>query len=343
MSCTCFIIPKDVLEKLSEDSELSEELRQASGDTARVSTELRNLRAQAGFLTNAMSTLGAIQEHLAPFPAVKVYDCKKHQTLPGTAVRHRNSSPDLSASRTFKETTAVANFYKQVFGRNSIDGTGMTMMSSIHFGDNYNNAMWNGTQMIYGDGDRQIFIDFTVANDIIAHELTHGVTQYTLQLAYSDEAGGLNESISDCFGTMFRQWQANQDVNQADWLIGHDILGPVARAKGYTCLRNMANPADPHCLAPQPVNYSTITPDMDPHYSSGPPNRAFYLACKSAGGKSWEKVGQIWYRAMTGFGPSPDMTMKEFADRARQLAGEMYDTVPSVAIAVDKAWKEIGL
>ena len=342
MSCTCFIIPKDILEKLSKDPDLSEELRKAFEHTSRVTTELHKLRDQAIVLARATSMFGARPPELAPFPAVTVYDCKHHQTLPGLPVPNPGSSRDLTASRTFKETTAVANFYKQVFGRNSIDGFGMTMMSSIHYGVNYNNAMWNGSQMIYGDGDNNIFIDFTASNDVIGHELTHGVTQHTLQLVYSGDAGGLNESLSDCFGSMFRQWQANQDTTHADWLIGHDIMGPIAKTKGYTCLRNMANPADAHCLAPQPTKYSQITPGMDPHYSSGPPNFAFFLACKAVGGKSWEKVGQIWYRALTGV-PSPNMKMKEFADRTRKLATQMYSSVPTVATAVDNAWKQVGL
>jgi Zn-dependent metalloprotease len=252
------------------------------------------------------------------------------------------SAGDVTAFRTYKLTTSVADFYKKVFGRNSINGAGMTMMSSVHFGVDYNNAMWNGAQMIYGDGDNKIFTDFTLGNDVVAHELTHGVTQYTLQLKYAGDAGGLNESLSDCFGTMFRQWQAKQNVTQADWLIGHDIMGPVATSKGYTCLRNMANPADVHALAPQPVHYSQLTPDMDPHYTSGPPNLAFCLACKSVGGKSWEKVGQIWYRAMQGR-PSPNMKMKDFANRTRKLALQMYRATPSVAVAVDDAWKQVGL
>jgi len=197
-------------------------------------------------------------------------------------------------------------------------------MSSIHFGTRYNNAMWNGSQMLYGDGDGQIFIDFTNGNDVIGHGLTHGVTQHTLQLAYANDAGELNESVSDCFGSVFRQWQAKQDVMTADWLIGSDIMGPAAKAKGFNCLRNMASPADAHCLAPQPTNYSQITPGMDPHYSSGPPNLAFCLACKAAGGKSWETVGQVWYQVLTSSGPHPTMTMKEFADRTRQVAHQMF-------------------
>lgn len=342
MTCTCFIIPKDVLEKLANDPSLSEEIRHASAHSGLVSAQLRKVRDQMLALTSIGGPMGFAAAELAPAPAVTVYDCKHHQTTPGTPIPKPSSSKDATATRTFKETTAVATFYKQVFGRNSIDGAGMTMMSSIHYGDKYNNAMWNGSQMIYGDGDNQIFIDFTGGNDVIAHELTHGVTQYTLQLVYSDDAGGLNESISDCFGSMFRQWEANQDATHADWLIGHDILGPAAKAKGYTCLRNMANPADPHALAPQPTKYSQITHGMDPHYSSGPPNFAFYLACKKVGGKSWETIGQIWYYALTG-GPNPHMTMKEFADRTRKLATKMYGSVPAVFAAVDNAWKQVEL
>jgi Zn-dependent metalloprotease len=262
--------------------------------------------------------------------------CRAHRWNPG-------SSPDPTAKRAFTETTGVAKFYKDVFNRNSIDNNGMTMMSSIHYGSKFNNAMWTGSQMLYGDGDGSIFIDFTSGNDVIGHELTHGVTQHSLQLNYSDEAGGLNESTSDCFGSMFRQWEKNQDVNSADWLIGHDIMGPTAKARGFTCLRDMASPAATHCLAPQPTQYSQITPGMDPHYSSGPPNLAFCSACKTLGGKSWERIGQVWYNSLTGFGPTPDMKMKAFAARTRHVAHTMYSSTPAVAAAVDHGWKQVGL
>jgi Zn-dependent metalloprotease len=343
MSCTCFIIPNDVLEKLSKDAALSEEIRNTAARNLKISKNLRKLRVSTLAFTKAMNQgSSSLTAELSLTPAATVYDCKHLQTLPGIPVPNPASSPDLTASRTYKLTTAVADFYKKVFGRNSINGAGMTMMSSVHFGVDYNNAMWNGAQMIYGDGDNKIFTDFTLGNDVVGHELTHGVTQYTLQLKYSDDAGGLNESLSDCFGSMFRQWQAKQDVTQADWLIGHDIMGPVAVSRGYTCLRNMANPADVHALAPQPVHYSQLTPGMDPHYTSGPPNLAFCLACKSVGGKSWEIVGQIWYRAMQGR-PSPNMKMKDFANRTRKLAIQMYRANPSVATSVDDAWKQVGL
>ena len=343
MACSCFIIPNDVLTKLSHDKKLSAQLRKSLVDTAQISHELRELRTQAGKLTNVAAARSSGLVTLAAAPAVTVYDCKHTQTLPGTPVPKPKTSSDAAAKRAVNQTSKVAKFYQQVFNRNSIDDHGMTMMSSIHYGEKYNNAMWNGSQMVYGDGDGSIFVDFTKGNDVIGHELTHGVTQHSLQLAYSGDAGGLNESISDCFGSMFRQWEANQNVVKADWLIGRDIMGAASKKKGLTCLRDMANPAAKHCLAPQPTKYSQITPGMDPHYSSGPPNLAFCTACKTLGGYSWEKIGQVWYRSLTGFGPTPNMTMKAFAARTRQVAQTMYATAPAVQAAVNAGWTKVGL
>jgi len=341
--CSCFIVPQDVLERLAGDKKLSAELRKAAGDSARVTHAMRSLRTQAGALTSLASASGAHLVELAAAPKVTVYDCKNSQTLPGSPVANPKASADVTAKRTFVETTGVAKFYKAVFGRNSIDNAVMTMMSSIHFGKSYNNAMWNGTQMVYGDGDGKLFTDFTGGNDVIGHELTHGVTQHSLQLAYHDDAGGLNESLSDCFGSMFRQWEANQDVKKADWLIGADIMGATAKAKGFKCLRNMAKPDDKAALAAQPTHYSQLTPGMDPHYTSGPPNLAFTTACLTLGGKSWEKIGQIWYAALTTSGAKPNMTMPQFAARTRQLATQKFLGQPAVAAAVDAGWKLVGL
>src|SRR5262245_53566772 len=343
MTCMCFIVPRDVLTRLAQDRELPAHIRKGLFDAAQISHAIRDLRNQAAKLTSIATAHSGAFLALAASPLVTVYDCKNTQSVPGTPVSNPGKASDPTAKRAFNETTSVAKFYHNVFNRNSIDNQGMTMMSSIHFGSNYNNAQWNGSQMIYGDGDNSIFTDFTGGNDVIGHELTHGVTQYSLQLDYSDEPGGLNESMSDCFGSMFRQWEKNQDVNSADWLIGSDIMGPVSKARGLTCLRDMANPAAAHCLAPQPTQYSQITPGMDPHYSSGPPNLAFYTACKTLGGKSWEKIGQVWYNSLTAFGPTPDMGMQAFADRTRQVANTKFSSTPAVAAAVDQGWKSVGL
>lgn len=341
--CMCYIIPKDVLERFARNKKLDAELRKAARDSAQITDVLRSLRLKHAELTSLAQASGAHLVELAATPFVTVYDCRHTETLPGAPVGNPKTSRDATARCCFAETTSVAKFYKAVFGRNSIDNAGMTMMSTVHYGRKFNNAMWNGNQMIYGDGDGRLFTDFTGSNDVIGHELTHGVTQHSLQLSYSGDAGGLNESMSDCFGTMFRQWKAKQVVTKADWLIGADIIGPVAAASGYKCLRNMAKPSDKSALAPQPTKYSQITPGMDPHYSSGPPNLAFATACLTLGGKSWERIGQIWYAALTKSGAHPNMTMPQFAARTRQIAVQMYPGQPAVGAAVGAGWKKAGL
>src|SRR5258706_4667085 len=341
--CGCFIVPQDVLERLANDKKLTEAERESFATTAKFEKEWRKVRvAQSKLAMAAQSILPQTVAAAAP-PVILAFDCKHGTTLPGVPVGNPGSSADATVKRAFAEASAVADFYMKLFGRNSVDNAGKTLASSVHFSVNYNNAFWNGTQMTYGDGDGSIFVDFTNSPDVIAHELTHGVTQYSAGLAYSNEPGGLNESISDVFGSMVRQWQANQDVTKSDWLIGKEIMWPCALAYGFTCLRGMSNPAAKHCLAPQPTKYSQYKPGMDPHYSSGIPNLAFYKAAVAIGGKSWEKAGKIWYMALTGFPPKPSMNMKFFADRTRTLAKSMFSSEPAVATAVAKAWTVVGL
>ena len=344
--CTCFIIPPEVLESFANDKKLSDEERKSFADTATFEKEWRKARiANANLCRSAQSilpSLATVGAAAAP-PTILVDNCANGTTLPGTPVSNPGTSADGTAKRAFVETSKVAEFYQTVFGRNSVNNAGMNLMSSIHYSVNYNNAFWNGNQMTYGDGDGNIFVDFTKSNDVIGHELTHGVTQFSAQLAYSNQAGGLNESMSDVFGSMFRQWRANQNVTNADWLIGKDIMGPGAIARGFTCLRDMSNPAAAHCLSPQPTKFSQYHDGMDPHESSGIPNFAFYKAAIAIGGKSWEKAGKIWYQALTGFAPNPNMKMSVFAKRTRTLAISLFPAEPAVKTAVDKAWTAVGL
>jgi len=347
MTCHCFIVPLDVLKKFASDPELEQEVRDSFLHTHAISQHIRALRAEHSALA---ATVGLIPlpaqaaltkaHHLPPS---LVYDCQHGSSQPGVPVANPASSADATIKRASAEATAVARFYWEIFRRDSIDGHHMTLVSSVHYMNRFNNAFWDGTHMTYGDGDGQIFIDFTLGNDVIGHELTHGVTQNSAGFAYANEAGGLNESMSDVFGSMFRQWQAGQDVNSADWLIGHDIMGPVATARGYTCLRDMANPAAAHCLAPQPTHFSQYHAGMDPHSSSGIPNLAFCQAAKAAGGHSWDRIGQIWYKALTGFAPSPQMLMSQFANRTRTLSRKMFPTDASLQNAVHTAWLAVGL
>jgi len=169
--------------------------------------------------------------------------------------------------------------------------------------------------MVFGDGDPEIFNDFTTDIDVTAHELTHGVTEFTANLPYESQSGALNESISDVFGSLVKQYSLNQTAKDADWLIGENLFrNPKGRA-----LRDMANPGtaydfEPIGKDPQPKDMDGYVklPNTDAgdqggvHTNSGIPNRAFYLAATGVGTYAWEPAGKIWYAALT------DPTLKSY-------------------------------
>jgi Zn-dependent metalloprotease len=346
--CDRFIVPSAVLRRLAEDDSLPAESREAMRESIAVEDSWRELRAahtaatQSTLLAAELTGL-RLAGVLATTPAVTVYDCKNTRSLPGAPILDPADSKDITAKRAFDTTRDVVDYYRECFGRNSVDGKGMTLMSSVHYGVRYDNAFWNGAQMTYGDGDGRVFTDFTASDDVIGHELTHGVTQFTAGLDYSDEPGALNESISDVFGAMFHQWRHRQTAGDADWLIGPGVLGPVARAKGYNCLRNMADPGSRQCLSPQPSHYADYVAAGDPHENSGIPNHAFYLSATSVGGRSWETVGKVWYAALTSSKAEPSMTFAAFARLTRSAAKSLFPGERTVYRGVDDAWAQVGI
>lgn len=346
--CKQFIVPTAVLRRLADDDSIPAESREAIRNSVAVESTWRELRVahtnatQSSLLATEL-TGRPLAGLLATVPAVTVYDCKNTRSLPGSPVSAPGESTDSTAKRAFDTTRAVVDYYRECFGRNSVDGKGMTLMSSIHYGVRYDNAFWNGAQMTYGDGDGRVFTDFTKSDDVIGHELTHGVTQFTAGLDYSDEPGALNESISDAFGAMFHQWRNKQTVSDADWLVGPGVLGPAAIAKGYNCLRNMADPGSRQCLSRQPSHYADYVPGGDPHQNSGIPNHAFFLAASNIGGRSWEKAGRVWYAALTDRDAGPSMDFRKFAALTRSAARSLFPADRDVYRGVDDAWQRVGL
>jgi Zn-dependent metalloprotease len=149
--------------------------------------------------------------------------------------------------------------------------------------------------------------------------------------------------MSDVFGSMYRQWKAKQEVTAADWLIGSAIMGAAAKKKGYTCLRDMANPGGKHCMAQQPSHYSKYVPGGDVHTNSGIPNHAFYQAAMALGGKSWERLGKVWYAALSDPNATKDTDIKGFAKLTRAAAKKLFAKDPKVFAAVDGGWTKVGV
>jgi Zn-dependent metalloprotease len=298
----------------------------------------------------------ALMAPAAPAPPIlngknrSVYDAGHSRRLPGKLVMadHRAVSSDIEAIEAFDGSGATYDFFARAFLRNSIDGKGMPLISTIHYGTKFDNAMWDGKQMIYGDGDGKLFNRFTIDRSVIGHELTHGVTQYTAALQYHDQSGALNEHISDAFGIMVKQYALGITALQSDWLIGAGLLGSNVRG---TAIRSMKAPGtayDDPLLGkdPQPAHMRGYVTGSDDdggvHINSGIPNHAFYLAAVALGGFTWVVVGRIWYRVLTAK-LFPTAQFQDFAVATVATAGELYGTGGQVQATIADAWSAVGL
>jgi Zn-dependent metalloprotease len=277
-----------------------------------------------------------------------IYDAQNGFGLPGQPVREETDGPstDVAVNEAFDGLGATYDYYFEVHGRDSIDGHGLPLDASVHYRRSFNNAFWNGRQMVFGDGDGEIFNRFTGALDIIGHELTHGVTQYEAALDYQGQSGALNEHMSDVFGSLVKQHVLRQTAKRADWLIGEGIW-----AKGIhgRALRSMKAPGtaydDPRVgKDPQPADMSGYVETDDDnggvHINSGIPNHAFYLASMGFGGSAWVKAGKVWYLALTQ-SLHRDADFMVAAAATVDAAGRLFGT--KGATVVRTAWKQVGI
>jgi Zn-dependent metalloprotease len=281
-----------------------------------------------------------------------VFDCHNRSGTRGAElVRRESDGPvgDPAADEAFDGAGMTYDFYSQVFQRNSIDNAGMRLDSYVHYGDNYPNAMWDGRRMIYGDGDGELCSRLTQSIDVIAHELTHGVTEHSANLEYRGQPGALNESVSDVFGSLVKQWSRSQTADQADWLIGAECWTPAIEGDALRSLKDPGSAFDAPGIGkdPQPGHMRDYvdlpeTPDDDMggvHINSGIPNHAFYLFASAIGGFAWETAGQVWYEALQR--SKRDTNFDAFANTTYLVAGEDFDT--PTQRAVQAAWAEVGI
>jgi Zn-dependent metalloprotease len=279
-----------------------------------------------------------------------IYNARNTQELPGDLVRGEGDAPatDPAVNEAYDGSGATYDFYKAVFQRNSIDNRGLRLDATVHYDQNFDNALWNGSQMIYGDGDGEIFGRFTTAVEVIAHELTHGVTQFEAGLEYQGQSGALNESISDVFGSLVKQNLAGQSAAQADWLIGVGLFKPSVQGKAIRSLKAPGTAYDDPNLGrdPQPAVMKDFVKTSEDnggvHVNSGIPNRAFFLAATALGGNAWDKAGLIWYTALPRIA-DPKADFQFFADLTSRVAGELFGAASVEQKAVMDAWTQVGI
>ncbi|MFD7814369.1 M4 family metallopeptidase [Streptomyces sp. NPDC059785] len=283
-------------------------------------------------------------------PATLFTDADNHW---GTGTTADRSTAAVDAQYGTDETW---DYYKNVHGRNGIAGDGKGSYNRVHYGNNYNNAFWDDSCfcMTYGDGDGTTFGPL-VALDVAGHEMSHGVTSKTAALTYSGEPGGLNEATSDIFGTLVEFYAANAS-DPGDYLIGEKI---VRSGFGKTALRYMDQPSKDGSSADC---WSSSVGNLDVHYSSGVANHFAYLLAEGSGAKviggvqhngttcngasvtgiGKDKLGAIWYRALTVY-----MTSSTNYAGARtatlNAAKDLYGSGSTEYNAVAAAWSAVSV
>lgn len=301
---------------------------------------------------NLRSTLQSGARPLEPGrPQRSIHDAEQQMQLPGTLRRGEGqlATGDQAVDEAYDALGATYAFFWQAFGRHSIDGKGYPLTGTVHYGQAYENAFWNGEQMVFGDGDGEIFNRFTVALDVVAHELTHGVIDSEAALVYVNQAGALNESLSDVFGILTKQYTLGQTAEQSDWLIGAGLLTDAINGKS---LRSMSAPGtayDDPLLGkdPQPAHMNEFVETREDnggvHINSGIPNRAFHLAAVALGGFAWERAGLIWYDTLCDRRLSNDATFAEFAHLCADKAAARFGQGSREARAIMQAWRDVGV
>jgi len=331
------IVPPHVLRHVAQHGE--DEEREGAIDTLVATERMRGERhAVAG-------QRGGVQ---AGEKRRTLYDAGHVQRLPGKLVRGETDAParDPAVNEAFDGLGATYDFYAEVLGRRSIDDRGERLDASVHFGRHYDNAFWNGREMVFGDGDGKLFQGFTRCLEVIGHELTHGVVETEAALLYDGQSGALNESFADVMGVLVKQWKLGQTVDQASWLIGEGLLAPGVHGRALRSMKAPGTAYDDRRLGkdPQPATMKgyveTEEDNGGVHVNSGIPNHAFYLAAQAFGGHAWEKAGRIWYHALC-------HTLSRGADfrgaalatalSARELAGAAAHEI------VTEAWAAVGV
>ncbi len=280
-----------------------------------------------------------------------VSDAAGSTVLPGSPVRVEGAAPvaDVSVNEAYDGLGSTHALYAEVYGRDGIDGVGGRLLASVHYGQDYDNAFWDGGQMVFGDGDGRVFGRFTDVLSVIGHELTHGVTQASAALDYQGQSGALNESVSDVFGALVEQRVRGQDAAHASWLIGEGLFVPGIRGVALRSMKAPGTAFDDPALGkdPQPATMAGYVQTSDDnggvHLNSGIPNHAFYLAAVAIGGPAWELAGRVWYRTLTGGGLVPSSDFAAFAAVTMSAASDLAGAGSAAHQAVGAAWTDVGV
>jgi Zn-dependent metalloprotease len=337
----CSIVPAYLLRRIAEHGDADDRLCALAALTI------------TGGLRGERQALAELAGKLVLAPRAKrrtVCDAGQARVLPGRTLRTEGERParDAGVNEAYDGVGRAYDFFRRVFGRSSVDGHGLGIRSTVHYGERFSNAHWNGRQLIFGDGDGKYFRPFTTSLDVIAHELTHGVTQHTAAFGFSGQCGALAEHFSDVFGILTKQFTLGLSAAKSDWLIGAELFTKRVNGRGLRSMKEPGTAYDDPVLGrdPQPSHMRdyvrTNADDRGVHINCGIPNHAFYLVATALGGNAWEAAGRIWYRALTRE-LGPRARFQQCADATFRAAGDLYGRGSATQDAVAAGWKAVGI
>jgi Zn-dependent metalloprotease len=349
---TCMIIPPYLLQRLAslEDPHLAAAAEAARASLAR-DEPFRGVRfgERPPHDLPRQRTLSGSER--AAGPRRTIFDAHGTEDLPGDVVLREGEtvSGDPAVSEAYMGLGHTHGFLREVLERASIDDANLPLDATVHFGDSYDNAFWDGERMVFGDGDGIVFTRMTASLSVIGHELAHGVTQYTANLRYEGQSGALNESISDVMGALVEQHTLQHDVDNATWLIGLGLFTDEVEGEALRSLRAPGTAYNDDVLGrdPQPAHMRDFIDTRDDnggvHLNSGIPNHAFYLVAAELGGFAWERAGRIWYDALNQRSLAETADFATFAGATARAASERFGSSSAELAAVLTGWEGVGI
>ncbi|WP_240360045.1 M4 family metallopeptidase [Pyxidicoccus caerfyrddinensis] len=281
----------------------------------------------------------------------QLYSANNQWVTPGTLRRPEGggATGDAHIDMNYDHIGTTYACYETIFGRDSFDDHGAQITSTVHYGQGYVNAYWDGFQIVFGDGDNVNSGQLGRDLDVVAHEITHAVTQYESGLIYQSESGALNESLSDIAAAICENWARGNPLDADVWKIGEDIWTPGI---GGDALRYMGNPTqDGSSKDYYPERYTGGSDNGGVHWNSGIPNLAFKLlvtggthprgkTAVNVAGLGMNRAAQTFYFANSNYFTSTT-TMSQARAWTIQAAQDRYDA--SVVNSVRNAWSAVGV
>jgi len=348
--CHCTFVPPHITDNLAKRA--PDDARAAARATAIEAKSIRSRRAERWVSMDAMLSGSDDRSLGAALPAEgsggrEVWDSQQSWVQRVSLNRGEGDAAtgDGDTDTVYDFAGDVRDFLSKDLSRNSIDNLGMKLILNVHYGVSYMNAFWDGDEMTFGDGDGSIFSGFARSLDVVAHELAHGVTQFTANLDYFSQSGALNEHFSDVFGTTVTQLANGESVDTADWLIGDEIMGPTLFGEALRSMRTPGTAYDNPLMGtdPQPAHmddyFAGPEDNQGVHINSGIPNRAFYLAATDIGDIA--QAGRIWYHGLQNLWPTASFSdaAEVLVNAARELVktGEAPKGAPQIVRAAFRA------